>query len=179
MQTRVLPNRLLASVAISLGFVAFMAKSVMAADVGTGLVAVEDGDDRLRPAAVLHFASAGGFISRAYAYGRDYGPVRERNYILSMGKRFDIASKTWQGHVSAAMMSDTTELHYPDNPEDNTSFTSTNVGMAFGIHWLFIDSKVMQVRATWDSHVFPAGAAFIYLATARKSTLGLTAGIAF
>lgn len=172
-------NRLLASVSISLAFVALFPKSSSAADLGTGVVAVEDGDDRFRPAAVLHFAAANGFITRAYAYGRDYGPVRERDFILSLGKRFDLSNKTWQAHVSAALMSDTTELRYSEHPEDNASFTSTNVGMAFGIHWLFIDNKALQVRATWDSHVFPAGAAIIYLANARKSTLGLTVGIPF
>lgn len=172
-------NRLLASASISLAFVAVTTKSVQAAELGTGLVAVEDGDDRFRPAAVLHFATAGGFISRAYAYGRDYGPVRERDYILSLGKRFDLPNKSWQAQVAAAVMSDTTELRYSDHPEENTKFTSTNFGMAFGIHWLFVNSKSVQVRATWDSHVFPAGAAVIYLANARKSTLGITAGTSF
>lgn len=171
--------RLLASASFSPAFVMIIAKSSQAADIGTGIVAVEDGDDRLRPAAVIHFATAGGFYTRGYAYGRDYGPVRERDYILSMGKRFDLSGKTWQGLVGAAVLSDTTELRYNDYPEENTRFTSTNFGMAFGLHWTFIDTKALQVRATWDSHVFPAGAAIVYLANARKSTLGLTAGIGF
>lgn len=176
---RVHLNRLLATAALSLAFVAALTHSACAAEFGTGLVGVEDGDDRFRPAAVLHFATAGGFISRAYVYGRDYGPVRERDYILSLGKRFYLPNKSWQAHVSAAVLNDTTEIHYSDNPEDNTRFTSTNFGMAFGLHWIFLETKTLQMRATWDSHVFPAGAAIIYLANARKSTLGLTAGIAF
>lgn len=171
-------NRLLAPVALSLAFVATAAKSASATEFGTGLVGVEDGDDRFRPAAVLHFAT-GSFISRVYAYGRDYGPVRERDYILSLGKRFDLPNKSWQAHVSAAVMSDTTEVHYSEHSEENSRFTSTNFGMAFGLHWIFVDTKAVQLRATWDSHVFPAGAAIIYLANARKSTLGLTAAVGF
>lgn len=155
------------------------ATPTFALDIGSGIVAVEDGDDRLRPAAVLHAASTAGFISRFYLYGRDYGPVSERNMILSLGKRFDLSSKTWQAHFGFAALSDTTTVKYVDSPDDSTSYTSYNAGMGFGIHWNFIDLKAFQMKATWDSHVFPAGYGFIFLANARKSTLGLTGAFNF
>lgn len=156
-----------------------IASSSFAFELGTGLAGIEDGDDRLRPAAVMHIASQSGYTSRLYVYGRDYGPVRERNFVLSLNKKFDISSKTWQGILGIAGLADRTDIIFPDNPEDNDTFTSTNLGMAFGIHWLILDTKFMQVKATWDGHVFPAGTGFIFLANARKSALGLTAIKAF
>jgi hypothetical protein len=161
-----------------LSFVPF-GKPIHAADFGTGIVGVEDGDDRLRPAAVLHAASAGGFISRFYLYGRDYGPVVERNYILSLGKRFDLGSKAWQANIGFASMADVTTVKFPDTPDDDMTYTSTNFGMSFGLHWTLFELKLMQLKATWDSHVFPAGSGFIFLANARKSTLGIMGSVSF
>ncbi len=148
-------------------------------ELGTGLAGIEDGDDRIRPAAVLHGAAQNGYGSRLYVYGRDYGPVRERNFVLSMSKRFDIASKTWQGILGIAGLADMTSIDFPENPEDNMTYTSTNIGMVFGIHWNLYESKRIQLKATWDGHVFPAGTGFIFLANARKSALGLTASTLF
>lgn len=172
-------TRLLAFATISLAMLSTFTTHAQATDLGTGLVAIEDGDDRFRPAAVLHVGSERGFLGRFYAYGRDYGPVKERNYVLSLSKRFDISSKTWQGIVGLAGLQDSTEVKFADHPEDNTSFSSTNVGMAFGIHWMFLDKKALQLKATWDAHVFPAGTGFVFLANARKSALGLTAATMF
>lgn len=176
---RVFYRNLILTLSTIISLTCCLLPSSFAADIGTGIVAVEDGDDRMRPAAVVHVGTAAGFVGRGYVYGRDYGPVSERNYIVSLNKRFDISNKTWQGLLGAAVLNDNTEIKYKDYPDENTSYSSTNVGMAFGLHWSLIDSKAMQLKATWDSHVFPAGSGFILLANARKSTIGLTAAIGF
>lgn len=170
--------RLLVLTTMSLAGIGIYSKECCALDLGTGLTAMEDGDDRLRPAGVVHFAN-GRFISRFYVYGRDYGPIQERNFLLSLSKRFDVGSKSLQGIVGIAGLSDTTTIHFKDHPEDNMSYSSTNGGMAFGLHWTFLDTKRFQLKATWDAHVFPAGSGFIFLANARKSGLGLTAATVF
>jgi hypothetical protein len=174
-------SRLAATQAIRLAVVSLYLTATHAygVEIGSGLEAIEDGDDRLRPAALVHIATDKGFITRGYVYGRDYGPVSERNYLLAIGKRFDFSSKTWQGIIGLAVLADTTEIIYKDYPQDNSSYTSTNVGMAFGVHWNIFDAKAFRLKATWDSHVFPAGTGFLFLANARKSGLGLTAATVF
>lgn len=154
-------------------------KSLIAADLGSGLVAIEDGDDRMRPAALLHLGTNAGFVSRFYVYGRDYGPVEERNFLLSLDKRFDLAGKTWQGIVGLAALYDMTTIEYDDHPEDNMNYSSSNFGAAFGIHWTFLEAKRFRMQATWDGHVFPAGTGFLFLANARKSAIGITASTVF
>lgn len=168
-------TRLLTFTGASLVAVLIFSQTVLAIEVGSGLEAIEDGDDRMRPAALLHVGTTGGLVSRFYLYGRNYGPVQERNYLLSVDKRFDIGGKNWQGLIGIAGLCDTTTLKYDDHPEDNMSFSSTNVGMAFGLHWNIWELKKFQLKATWDAHIFPAGSGFIFLANARKSGLGLTA----
>jgi hypothetical protein len=156
-----------------------LSSNALASDLGTGLTAIEEGDDRFRPAAVLHFSTASGFASRFYLYGRNYGPVQERNYLLSAGKRFDISGKSLQGIVGIAAMADTTVIKFKDYPQDNSSYTTTNFGGAFGLHWIFLETNIIQLRATWDAHVFPAGSGFLFLANARKSGIGITATTVF
>ena len=169
----------LCSLSLGTAFGLMIATTLQAVDLGTGLVAIEDGDDRMRPAAVLQAASAGGYMGRFYLYGRDYGPVQERNYLLSLDKRFDIASKSLQGLVGVACLYDSTSIKFPENPEDDDNFSSTNIGGAFGLHWTFVETKVARLQLTWDGHVFPAGSGFIFLANARKSAIGVTASTEF
>ncbi|MCX6117964.1 MAG: hypothetical protein NT027_10510 [Proteobacteria bacterium] len=158
---------------LSLSIFVSIAKASYGFEIGSGVSAVEDGDDRVRPAAVIHASTASGITNRFLFYGRDFGPVKERNYVLSISKRWDVGSKTWQGLVGGAVMADQTEITFPNSPADNTSYTSTNFGMNFGLHWLAYETKVVQLKATWDGYIFPAGTGFIFLANARKSALGL------
>ncbi len=143
-------------------------------EVGLGVVGIEEGDDRLRPAANLHIGYNANWMSRLYVYGRDFGPVRERSYLFSVNRAFDVIPKTFRGMVGGVVMQDTTSLKYKDAPAEDSTYTSTNFGISFGAHWNLYEVKSMKLYATWDSHVFPAGSGFIALANARKSAVGLS-----
>jgi len=149
-------------------------------DISAGAGALEEGDDRARPAAIVHMSFAEAYLARTYIWGRSFGPVTETGGIFSVAKRYDIfGSKSLGSICGLSAMAEKTTIKYADYPQENSSYTSTNAGLLFGLHYDLFASKNIKVAASWEAHVFPAGSAIIALVTARKQVLGLTAGILF
>jgi hypothetical protein len=150
----------------------------MDAFVGAGAL-IED-DDRARNAAILHLGFPNNWYSRFYLWGRTYGPVTERDGILTISKRTDIFGlKTLHASVGFSAMAERTSITYSDHPSENSTFTATNFGAVFGLHYDLYTGKSVNISASWDSNVFAAGQAIIFLVTGRKEILGITAGMMF
>lgn len=174
---RSLPLRILLLVTTSL---VFIPERLFAFDISAGAGALEEGDDRVRPAAIVHMSFPNNYLSRAYIWGRSFGPVTETDGILSVGKRYDIfGSKSFGSVVGVSAMVEKTSVKYDEYPQESSTYTSTNVGLLLGLHYDLIASKRLKLAASWEAHVFPAGSAIIVLVTARKQILGLTAGVTF
>lgn len=157
--------------------------SAHAFDLSAGLAAIEEGDDRLRPGAALHVGLNQDYFMRGYLYGRTYGPVTERTSLASANYRFGFwgsaKDKGFLGALGVAtLMEETTVKADPEGKEDDTVAKQFNLGMSFGAsyRWLF---GSLETSVNWDSHVFLAGSAGIFLSTGRKQAISLLTGIQF
>ena len=145
---------------------------------------VEQGDDHQRPAASLHIGVNDFYQGRVHLWGRDFGPVKERTYILTGSRRFGLfRSNTFTGNVGFALMDECTTIDFEGVDDDHDEFDKTehnyNFGATFGISATLYDADPLYMSASWDSHVFPAGQGFLVLVTARKQVLGVVMGVKF
>jgi hypothetical protein len=159
------------------------ASASFAVEVAAGLSAVEEGDDRLRPAVSLHGAINESYALRMYYYGREFGPVREDTVIISGHRRFSLFGKDFiRAQLGVAMMDEITKISYSkaEDKSRNEEEHSTNIGGAVGISISTPPSfGPLYAHLSWDSHIFPAGVGGILLSTGRKQTISIVAGAAF
>lgn len=154
----------------------------LALELGIGTATVEEGDDRLRPAALIHAGFTPEIAGRAYVYGRNYGPVRETTIITTVARRWSLfKSNTLTAACGLALMDEQTKLSFSD-PADKAANDKTensyNAGLTYGIAWsLPKGSGPFYFSASWDSAIFPAGLqGMIFLSTGRKQTLSIIMG---
>lgn len=151
--------------------------------------AVEEGDNRFRPAAGIEFVAPSGLLGTIMAYGRQFGPVTEQTVILAGGQPLDLfGGKTFQGIVGISVVSETTTIKAtttvnatPNTTSNTTGATqkdqSTNIGALFGIRGQIYSIKGITFAGSWESHVYPPGISVIALSTGRKQMLTLNAGV--
>lgn len=145
-------------------------------DIALGLAAVEEGDDRQRPALQL-YSSLGkdGYVTGTY-YGRKFAQVEEKTYLVNLGVRSSLfnSNQFYACVGGSALLEQTlvkpfgTDLHKDD---DN----AYNFGVTFGVQY----EQAWQgffFRGAWESSLYLAGEAGILLATARKQAVSITAG---
>ncbi len=154
-----------------------------AVELGVGLSAVEEGDDRLRPAVSLHGAINESYAFRTYYYGREFGPVREDTILISGHRRFSLFGKEYiKAQLGVALMDEITKISYSkaEDKSRNEEEHNTNIGGAVGISIALPASLApLYAHLSWDSHLFPAGVGGILLSTGRKQTISIVAGAAF
>jgi hypothetical protein len=160
-----------------------ISEQAQAFEVAGGLAAVEEGDDRLRPAFALHAALDDFYAARMYYYGREFGPIREDTLILSAHRRFSLfRTNIIKAQMGIALMDEITKVSYSGSADKdkNEEEHNTNIGGAAGISIaLPANLAPFYAQFSWDSHVFPAGLGGILLSTGRKQTLSLVAGMLF
>lgn len=153
-----------------------------AMDFAAGFAAMEEGDDRLRPAMSLHVGWPQDFESKAYYYGRTYGPVKEETILLTAVKSWGLfKSKFLTAHFGAAVMDERTELTFDgDHSEESESEDNLNAGAVFGIAAQLPKSQgPLFLQVSWDSHVFAAGlAGGLFLSSGRKQAISIVGGVA-
>ena len=154
-----------------------------AVELAAGLSAVEEGDDRLRPAVSLHGAINESYALRMYYYGREFGPIREDTVIISGHRRFSLFGKEYiKAQLGVALMDEMTKISYSkaEDKSRNEEEHNTNIGGAVGISVSLPPSLApFYAHISWDSHIFPAGVGGILLSTGRKQTISIVAGAAF
>jgi len=154
-----------------------------AIELAAGLSAVEEGDDRLRPAVSLHGAINESYALRMYYYGREFGPIREDTIIISGHRRFSLFGTDFiRAQLGVALMDEITKITYrkPEDKPRNEEEHNTNLGGALGISISVPPSMApFYAHLSWDSHIFPAGLGGILLSTGRKQTISIVAGAAF
>ena len=147
-------------------------------EVGAGPVAIDEGDDRLRPGAMAHIGFGNNLFGRFHGYGRKFGPVMERTWMLSLQKGFPMFGVNWiQMTLGGTLMDEYTELKYADG-EGNTSAHSYNLGFVGGVHFPILAVSPIYLELGWDSHLFLAGPnGGLLLATGRKQIFSLGLGV--
>lgn len=166
---------------LSLLFLALLGKAspAHAFEVGAGLTAVEEGDDRIRPGVGLHVGFNDFYAGRIYYYGREYGPVKEQTFLASFMRRWSVfKSNTVTAGFGGVLMDERTALTFDgEDTALNETENNYNLGAAMGIAWsLPKSSGPLYASVAWDAHIFPAGIGGIFLSTGRKQTITLIIG---
>ncbi len=141
-----------------------------------GLGAIEETDERFRPAFWVQGLFADRWVLQLETYGRVQKPVTQTTHLLTFSRQFPLF-KLLLGRVGLALASESTTVKRLEGDERPSSATNTNVGLSLGIAWQ--SSSKLFVTAEWGSSLFPAGVAGIFLATARKQSFNLGMGWRF
>ena len=150
-------------------------RAALAVQVAAGVSTVDDGDDRLRPALLGHLGIGQAFYARYFYYGRKFATVTEKTHLGSLNYRFPVFGTAWFGGVGLAQLAESTRIKDNTGVEEDIDETNYNTGIALGFFWS-PPIKPVMVTVGWESHLFPAGEAGIFLSTGRKETLSVALG---
>ena len=158
-----------------------LSTATYAFDLSVGAGGVEEGDDRLRPVGAFMLGLGESFVTKAFLWGRTYGPVTERSTVISLNYRFAPLgpSSMMRATMGAVYLSEYTSVEQgPDAALAADEVNQAIVGMAFGLDWT-IPFGPAFLRFNWDSNIFIAGTAGMLLSTGRKHMLSLGTGFRF
>lgn len=160
-----------------LGLLLAIESRVLALEVATGVSSVDEGDDRLRPAFVVHAGNGTNFYARYFLYGRKFSTVVERTQMGSLNYAWPLFSGTWRAGLGLAQLSESITIKAIDDSDEPLSETNYNTGMSFGLFWI-PNIKPTHVSIGWESHLFLAGQAGLFLSTGRKESFSFVVGLA-
>lgn len=176
---------LLIRVAVALTFSpVFLAAPALAAEFGIGYGAVDQGDDRLEPAASVH-AGLGNYVVNLYYYGREFGPIRQDTYLIGVAHMWPIfGGSGLSAHFGVSLMDERIRIKYIDSlyTANNNAENNFNVGINFGVAWTFLPKGIapLWAQVAWDSHIYAAGLeGGILLSSGRKQVISLAVGVEF
>ena len=149
-----------------------------------GLAAVDGGDDRAEPAALMRAYFGSSFYTQALLYGADFGPVTTRTGIISAGvisplKGFDKVSVL----AGISLMDEYLGVYrqkriLPDgSASDPVNEHNFNFGGILGLRYEFFPKSPYRLSFGWESHLFIAGEAGILLVFGVKQAWSLAAGV--
>jgi hypothetical protein len=161
-------------------FILLQGANALALEVGAGLSAIEEGDDRLRPGVLAHVSDPEiGFV-RLHHYGRTFGPIVERSYIISANRELDIlrslGNEILYAGLGFAALIEQTQIRVQN---DSVSEMNYNLGFNVGAYARIPLPQPMFMKIGWESHIFPAGFASILLSNGRKQVISLVTGVSF
>lgn len=141
-------------------------------------------DDRAEPAATVRLGWTERVYSQIYYWGKDFGPVTERNLFVTVAGETPIKGSQYlfvnYGAVASeyrvSLYDNASSRRLPDPPpvEHEREY---NLGAVLG---LSAQARAGAFRASfhWDSHIFFTGSPFIiFLTSARKQSISLMLGV--
>lgn len=143
-------------------------------NVRIGQSYMEQGDYLLHPGAQVA-VDMGKRRLRLDFSGREFGPFIEATAIVSYDLELKIIP--WERvttHYGFSIMDEYTGFNNPHGEDEEIH--SFNAGANFGLGVKLYEGKNWDAALEWNSHIFAAGFAFIFLTTARKSIFTLSAG---
>lgn len=155
-----------------------------ALELGLGLTAVEEGDDRFRPAVMGHAGFGEKWFSSFYYYGRNYGPIVERTYVLNIAYRLDVfrffGTDFMHAGFGVALMNEMTALKFAGDSANSSTEDATNLGFMVGAYADIPVPGPVFMRFGMESHYFLAGLdGAMAMSTGRKEMLSLVSGVKF
>lgn len=160
------------------------ATRVSAIELAVGPAGVDGMDDHMQPAASARIGWTPDLYSQVYYWGRDFGPVSERNVVLTFAGSASLrGSKFFVAHYGIAASAHEISLY--DNPASRanpdpppkTQDRDLNLGGVLGLG-LRAKTGPLTYTLNWDSHIYLTGSPFIvFLASARKQTVSFMLGV--
>ncbi|MCX6117018.1 MAG: hypothetical protein NT027_05730 [Proteobacteria bacterium] len=153
-------------------------------ELGSGLAAVDNMGDRAQPAAVVRVGWTKELFSQAFYLGQDFGPVSERQAMLTFGANSDIGGlKFLNVRYGAVAFMQKTSIYDNEssknqpNPPAPIHDTNYNLGGFLGVA-AFQEFGRFKLELNWDSHIYTLpNQAIILIPSARRQTMGLTIGV--
>lgn len=138
-----------------------------------GFANIDQGDDLLRPAIFGLVRFDNDVYFHTYLFGREIGNVREQTIVATGGKFFNILSNgAIQGSWGVSLMQEDIKLI----GESQTHSERFHYNMGFRIGMRALISKKPITYLAWESHLYPAGSATLFLVTGRQQLLSFGVG---
>ncbi|WP_141733594.1 hypothetical protein [Oligoflexus tunisiensis] len=138
---------------------------------------MEQGDFLLHPGIQLGLGFEDGIRYRLDFTGRRFGSFLETTTMVSRDEILKIFP--WPeltARYGVTIMDAYTAYDPPAGPKE--SVHDINVGLSLGVGYTIWSQDKWRVNAEWNSQLYAAGFAFLFLTTARKSIFSLGAEVA-
>lgn len=117
-------------------------------------------------------------MGRMLYYGRTLGPLKETTMAFAVGRRYSIfKGGNLVGNIGMSVLHEETKLTFPENPDQNMTSAQWNFGAIAGVYYELMKIKPFYFNIGFESHVYLAGEAGIFLAVARKQYISIAAGM--
>lgn len=148
-------------------------KELPASDIQFGFSGIDEGDDRLRPAASLHLNLNDTFALRTHYYGQDLSPLKERTLLLNGSYLFPFMKlKSLKGGLGLSYLR--REITVPEVDYAPGTDLSQSGGLCLSILWNPLPKY--PITLAWESNLFLAGSSSILFTTARRQALSISGG---
>lgn len=149
-----------------------------------GVAGVSGGDDHADPAALMRVAIGSSLYGQMLLYGADFGPVSARTFLISGGihtslKGFDRV----QTQFGLTLMDEyigiynSTRKRADNTDQPKVSEHNFNIGGMLGLRLNLMQKSRYTATLGWESHLFLAGSAAIYLVTGVKQAWYASVGV--
>jgi hypothetical protein len=147
----------------------------MAFELRAGQSWFEQGDYLLHPGIQVTAATDDNTSLRFEFTGRTFGRFTESTSILSLNLPYEVLPwKSVYTTYGFSLMDEYTGYNSPRGR--NESIHAFNAGLNLGIGYKLYEQGRFNARFEWNSHIFAAGLAFIFMTTARKTVFSATVG---
>ncbi|MBM4253046.1 MAG: hypothetical protein FJ146_13820 [Deltaproteobacteria bacterium] len=149
-----------------------------------GVAGVSGGDDHADPAGLVRVAIGSSHYGQMLLYGADFGPVRARNVLISGG--FHHALKGLdrvEMQFGLTLMDEyigiynSTRKRADNTDQPKISEHNFNIGGMLGLRLNLMQKSRYTANLGWESHLFLAGSAAIYLVTGVKQAWYASVGV--
>jgi len=148
-------------------------------EFAAGLGALEEGDDRPRSSIVAQVGWNKIYVGRLYFAQRKMGPVTDQTIILAGIRRWTMFKVPYlRADVGPVIMNESFQIDFASEGDQafNRNEDNFNIGALVGLTFNLPSNRLL-FEFSWNSHLFPAGIAGLFLASGRKQTLSLTLGV--
>lgn len=139
---------------------------------------IEETDDILKLSTGISIETNYKLMTDLTFWGRDYGPVKQRNYLWSVAYKIRPFSQSFTSiAMGGSVLYQSTTIGFRNFSKDkNESEVEWNLGVFLGTYHEIINSQNYHFGVYWESSIFPAGDAVYLLVTGRKQAFGLSFG---
>ena len=149
-----------------------------------GLAGVSGGDDHADPAGLVRFTSDAQVFVQGLLYGADFGPVSMRTGLVSFGLTAPVKGlERLRVYSGLTVMDEYVHIYSGERTRsDNTTQPKVNehnynLGALLGVRAPIYANSRFSANLGWESHLFLAGSAGLFLVLGVKQSWSLTAGM--
>jgi hypothetical protein len=173
-----------ALLALSIVSAFIAAEHAYAHNLELGLAGVSGGDDHADPAALVRFTSDAHVFMQGLLYGADFGPVSMRTGLVSFGLTAPVKGlERLRIYSGLTFMDEYVSIYSGERSRsDNTTQPKINehnynLGALLGVRAPIYVKSRFSANIGWESHLFIAGSAGLFLVLGVKQSWSLTAGM--